>query len=181
MTEPSSAGGAADADRLTPQELDRLALTVTDRFAPHLDAAAAVVREAERALADAQDELARAEQAAASTAYQSDPLVFMRAAVTDDLDGLERKSTPKKVRASFRYLLTRAAELAEGEVSGYRRDLDAARAARVGGVDACRAKVMVAQEELAAAHAMQERVQEAERAARAGLDLLRAKMTPGSN
>jgi hypothetical protein len=175
MTDQPRAAGAHDADRIGQQELDRLAHSITERFAPHLHAAAEAVREAEKGLSDAQAALASAEQEAANRAYHSDPLVFMRATVSEDLEALERKSTPKKVRASFRYLLSRAVELAEGEVSGYHRDLDAARRERTEGVDACRQAEQVAQSELEAARAMHQRVLDAERAARDGLDMLRAK------
>lgn len=176
MTDLPTAAGTPDPDRLSQSELDRLAYSVTDRFAPHLQAAETAVREAEKGLADAREALARAEYEAANSSYHSDPLVFMRATVSEDLEGLERKTTPKKVRASFRYLLTRAAELAEGEVAGYRTDLEAARWERVEGVDACRQAEQVALGELEAARAMQQRVLDAERAAREGLDILRRKM-----
>ncbi len=175
MTDTPSAG-APDPDRMSQSELDRLAFAVTDRFAPHLRAAQAAVREAEQSLEDARDSLALAEQAAADTPYQSDPLVFMRATVGDDLEGLARKTTPKKVRASYRYLLDRAVELADGELTGYRRDLAASRRDRVQGVEACRQAVQVSVSELAAAKAMHERVLAAEGAARAGLAMLREKM-----
>jgi hypothetical protein len=158
---------AADAgsDRIAQSEWDRLALAVTDRFAPHLQAAAAAVREAEHDLAEAREALARAEQAAADARYVSDPLVFMRVTVAEELDGLSRKTTTKKVRASFRYLLARAAELAEGELKGYRNDLEAARRDREQGVDACRQAERAALADLEAARAMHERVRDAERAA----------------
>ena len=117
MTDRPTAADAPGPDRIALAELDRLALAVTDRFAPYLHAAVAAVREAEHDLAQARAALARAEQAAANTRYVSDPLVFMRVTVREELDGLSRKTTPKKVRASFRYLLARAAELAEGELA----------------------------------------------------------------
>lgn len=176
MTDHHTDAGASDSDRISQQELDRLAFSITERFAPHLQAAEAAVREAEKGLAEARQAVTRAEQEAAHRTYHSDPLVFMRATVSEDLDGLERKTTPKKVRASFRYLLSRAAELAEGEVTGYRRDLEAARRERVDGVEACQQAEQVALGELEAARAMQQRVLDAERAARAGLEMLRTKM-----
>ena len=175
MTDQPTATGSHDADRISQQELDRLAFSITERFAPHVQGAEAAVREAEKGLAEAREAVARAEQEVANRAYHSDPLVFMRATVREDLEGLERKTTPKKVRASFRYLLSRAAELAEGEVAGYRRDLDAARRERVEGVEARKRAEQVAQAELDAARAMHQRVLDAERAARAGLEILRAK------
>ena len=172
MTDRPTAAEAPDPDRITRSELDRLALAVTDRFAPHLHAAAAAVREAEQDLAEARQALARAEQAAANTRYVSDPLVFMHVTVREELDGLSRKTTPKKVRASFRYLLARAAELAEGELAGYRNDFESARRDRELGVDACRQAEQVALGDLEAARAMHQRVHDAERAARDGLAVL---------
>lgn len=170
--------GAHDPDRISQSELDRLAFAVTDRFAPHLHAAQAAVREAEQGLTDAREALARAEQADADRPYKSDPLVFMRATVGEDVDGLARKTTPKKVRASFRYLLDRAVELANGEVVGYQNDAVMARRDRVEGVEACRQAVEVALADVEAARAMQQRVLAAEQAARDGLKIMRTKMGP---
>lgn len=179
MTDLPTAVGAPDPDRINQAELDRLAHAVTDRFAAHLNTAAAAVREAEQGLAAAREALARAEHAAANAGYQSDPLVFMRVTVSEELEGLARKTTPKKVRASFRYLVDRAVELAEGELVGHRRDVEAARREREQGVAACRQAELVALGELEAARAMEQRVHDAERAARDGLALLREKMRPG--
>ena len=179
MDRPTAAD-ALGTDRIAQSEWDRLAQAVTDRFAPYLHEAAAAVREAEQALAEAREALARAEQAAANSHYVSDPLVFMRVTVREELDGLSRKTTPKKVRASFRYLLARAGELAEGELQGYRRDLDSARREREQGVDACRQAEQQALSDLEAAHAMQQRVRAAERAARDGLAVLSEKVPPAS-
>lgn len=176
MTDPPTAHPALGPDHITQSEWDRLAQAVTDRFAPYLQAAAAAVREAEQDLAEARARLARAEQAAANAHYVSDPLVFMRVTVREELDGLSRKTTPKKVRASFRYLLARAGELAEGELQGHRQDLDSARRDREQGVDACRQAEQEALSDLEAARAMHQRVQDAERAARDGLALLSEKM-----
>jgi hypothetical protein len=176
MTDRPTAADAAGPDRISQAEWDRLALAVTDRFAAHLLAAASAVREAEQALADARESLDRAEQAAANRRYVSDPLVFMRVAVQEELDGLSRKTTPKKVRASFRYLLARAAELAEAELKGYRTDLASARRERELGVAACRQAEQAALIDLEAARAMHQRVLDAERAARDGLDVLREKV-----
>ena len=178
MTDRPTAADAPDPDRIAQSEWDRLALAVTDRFAAHLHAAAAAVREAEHELAEAHAALARAEQAAANTRYVSDPLVFMRVTVREELDGLSRKTTPKKFRASFRYLLARAAELAEGEVTGYRNDLESARRDREQGVDACRKAEQAALGDLEAARVMHQRVQDAERAARDGLVVLSEKIQP---
>jgi hypothetical protein len=178
MTDRPTAADAPGPDRIAQSEWDRLALAVADRFAPHLQAAAAAVREAEHDLAEAREALARAEQAAANTRYVSDPLVFMRVTVREELDGLSRKTTPKKVRASFRYLLARAAELAEGELHSYRNDLESARRDREQGVDACKQAEQTALADLEAARAMQQRVQDAEHAARDGLAVLSEKIQP---
>ena len=172
MTDRPTAADAPGPDRIAQAEWDRLALAVTDRFAAHLHAAAAAVREAEHDLAQARAALARAEQAAANTRYVSDPLVFMRVTVREELDGLSRKTTPKKARASFRYLLARAAELAEGELAGYRNDLESARRDREQGVHARKQAEQVALGDLEAARAMHQRVHDAERAARDGLAVL---------
>ncbi len=179
MTDRPSAADAPGPDRISQSEWERLALAVTNRFAAHLHAAATAVREADQALAEAREALARAEQSAANTRYVSDPLVFMRVTVREELDGLSRKTTPKKARASFRYLLARASELAEGELHGYRTDLEAARRDRSQGVGACRQAEQVALGELEAARAMHQRVQDAERAARDGLAVLGEKTLPG--
>lgn len=176
MTDRPTAADALGPDRIAKSELDRLAQAVTDRFAPHLAAAAAAVREAEQDLAEAREALARAEQAAATTHYVSDPLVFMRVTVREELDGLSRKTTPKNLRAGFRYLLARAAELADGELKGYRNDLDSARREREHGVDACKRAEQEALSDLEAARAMHERVRDAERAARDGLAVLGEKV-----
>ena len=181
MTDRPTAAAATGPDRLTQSEVDRLALAVTDRFAAHLHAAAAAVRDAEADLAQAREALTRAEQAAASTRYVSDPLVFMRRTVREELDGLSRKTTPKNARAGFRYLLARAAELAEGELAGYRTDLDAARRDREQGVESCALAERIALGDLEAARAMQQRVHDAERAAREGLAVLGEKVHPGTD
>jgi hypothetical protein len=178
MTDRPTAADAPGPDRLAQSEWDRLAMAVTDRFAPHLQAAAAAVRDAEQELAQARAALQRAEQTAANPRYVSDPLVFMRVTVREELDGLSRKTTPKKVRASFRYLLARAGELAEGELQGYRKDLESARRDRELGVDACRQAEQRALVDLEAARTMHQRVHDAERAAREGLAVLSEKMQP---
>ena len=178
MTDRSTSADAPSADRITRPEWDRLAQAVTDRFTPHLQGAAAALRDAERDLAEAREALGRAEQAAAENRYVSDPLVFMRVTVREELDGLSRKTTPKKVRANFRHLLDRATELAQGEVRGYRQDVDAARREREQGVEACRRAEQAALAEVEAARAMHERVLDAERAAREGLALLGERVQP---
>jgi hypothetical protein len=168
--------GAPDPERISQLELDRLAHAVTERFASQLQAAATAVREAEQGLSEARAALARAEDEVARTSYQSDRLVFMRVTVREELEGLARKTTPKKVRANFRYLLERAVELAEGELAGYRKDLEAARRERTQGVDALRQAEQDALGELEAARDLQRRVHDSERAARDGLEVLREKM-----
>jgi hypothetical protein len=180
MTDRPTAADPPGPDGMTPTEWSRLAQTVTDRFAAHLKAAAAAEREAEHDLTEAREALARAEHAAANSRYVSDPLVFMRVTVREELDGLSRKTTPKKVKASFRYLLARAAELAEGELKGYRNDLESARRDREQGVDACRHAEQAAVDDLEAAREMHQRVRDAEHAARDGLAMLKEKMQPDS-
>lgn len=180
VTEHQRGDSARDpvaADALETGERDRLLYALENRFAPHLDAAAAQVRTAEQALADAADALARAEAAEADRPYRSDPLVFMRQGVEEEVDGLARKTTHKKVRASYRFLLDRAVDLAAGEVQGHRADLDDAERERTAGVDASRAAHERALADLDGARAMQTRVADAERAARQGLDILLEKLS----
>lgn len=173
MTEQNRAGG----DGLAAGEKDQLVYALETRFAPHLEAAAAAVREAERGLAEAQERLQQAEHAASSERYTSDPLVFMRASVTEEVEGMERKTTPKKLRTSYRFLLDRAVELAGAEVQRHHDDLDAARREREDGLEARRAAVARAEETLAEARAMQDRVVSAEQSARRGLGVLVEKLS----
>ncbi len=173
MSEQTDAG----ADALDAGERERLAAALEARFAAHLEAAAAAVRDAERRLTEARDRLARAEEAAAVQPYRSSRLVFMRETVTEDVEALERKTTGKKVRAAYRFLLDRAVELAAGEVQGFHDDLAAAEHERVHGVEACRAAVDRADAALEEARAMEERVRSAERSARQGLAVLVDKLT----
>ena len=56
---PGSAGG-----QLEPSEQGQLTYALNTRFAPHLQAAAAIVRQVERDLADADEALTRAVNAA---------------------------------------------------------------------------------------------------------------------
>lgn len=161
---PGGQGNSAEALRLTQ--------ALVDRFAPHVEAAAAAVREAELALAAAQEELARARQEAENQRYRSDPLVFMRSALPEEVAGLRRKTTPKKVQAAYRYMLARAVELAAAEVQGYHADQAAIALDRTQGVEACLAVEQAAAERLAAAREMQQRVRAAEGEARAGLAVL---------
>ncbi len=181
MTDRSSTADAPAPERIVQPEVDRLAQAVTDRFAAYLEAADSAVREAEHDLARAREALARAEEAAANTRYVSDPLVFMRVTVREELDALSRKTTPKKLRASYRYLLARAAELAAGELHGYRNDLESARRDREQGVESCKQAEQEALRDLEGARAMNQRVRDAERAARDGLAVLVEKMEAGPN
>lgn len=161
---------------LAPGESEQLVYVLETRFAPHLEAATAAVREAERALGEASQRLASAEHSAASAAYTSDPLPFMREGVAEEVEGLERKTTEKKVRTSYRFLVDRSVELAAAELRRFEEDEAAAEQERREGVEACRAAVARAEESLAAARQMQERVQDAERSARQGLEVLLDKL-----
>lgn len=166
---PESLLDMTASDAGSSPDVLRLVQAFNERFAAHLDSAAAAVREAEHALSAAQDDLARAQHSADNRPYVSDPLVFMRASLDDEVDGLRRKTTPKKVQAAYRYMLARAVELAAGEVQGYRDDQTALEHERERGVDACRQAERAAAERLDAARQMHERVLAAERTARAGL------------
>jgi hypothetical protein len=180
MAEPDRHGSSGDEPLVTgldAGEAERLTYGLETRFADHLEAAAVVVRQAERELADAQARLARAQEQEAHTPYQSDPLVFMRESVSEEVEALARKSTEKKIRASYRFLLDRAVELAAAEVQGFRDDQTAAQRERDDGVEACRVAEERATETLEAARAMQERVRSAERCARQGLATLVEKLT----
>src|SRR5690606_29074308 len=117
----------ADPDRLADGELQQLAYGIETRFAPHVEAAASAVRAAERDLAEARERLERAVAAAEQQRYRSDPLVFMRELLAEEVDGLERKTNPKKLRTSFRFLVDRAVELAAGEVQGFHDEREAVR------------------------------------------------------
>jgi hypothetical protein len=157
-------------------ERERLVYALSQRFAPHLEAAAAAVREAELTLSHARDQLSQAREAEARQEYRSDRLVFMRASVNDEVDGLARKTTPKKVRLAYRYLLDRAVELAAAEVEGYTTDHRSVQYARQHGVEACVRAEREASAQLEAAQAMHDRVTNAERAARAGLATMVEKL-----
>src|SRR5690349_2639506 len=183
--EPVSSRSAQSSTPFDLPERERLAFALSQRFAPHLEAAATAVREAEQTLSRARDQLSRAREAEAGQEYRSDRLVFMRASVNDEVDGLARKTTPKKVRVAYRYLLDRAVELAAGEVEGYGSDEAAAQRARDHGVEACLEAERVATQRLDAAKAMHERVHDAEQAARQGLavmvDKLSTQASPGAS
>jgi hypothetical protein len=159
-----------------PDEWERLAHALSVRFAPHLQAAAAAVREAEQDLATAREGLTRAHRAAASRHYQSDRLVFMRASVKDEVQALVRKTTEKKVKVAYRYLVERAVELAEGEVHGYHEDQAATRRDQEHSVEAWLETERAATERLDAARAMQARVHDAEQTARQGLAVIVQKL-----
>lgn len=164
------------ADTLDPDERVQLVYALEGRFAPHLEAAASAVREAERELAEVREQLARAIEEEERAGYRSDPLVFMRDGVSEEVEGISRKTTPKKVRTSYRYLLDRAVELAAGEVQGYHDDRKRERQQREQGVQASRVAEERAVAALEEAQQMQERVQAAEAAARQGLDVMAEKL-----
>lgn len=179
MSDQSRPGGAGapPADGLAAGEQEQLVYALDTRFAPHLEAAAATVREAERLLTEATDRLAHAEREAAAARYTSDPLVFMRQSVEEEVEALARKTTAKKVRTSYRFLLDRAVELAAGEVQRFHDDQEAARQEREEGIEACREAQRRAGEALEAARTMQERVRSAEQSAREGLSVMVEKLT----
>lgn len=172
-----TASGSATGEGLATGEHEQLVYALEGRFAVPLEAAATAVREAERELAEAQERLARAQEAAASERYVSSPLPFMRDSLTEEVEGLERKTTPKKVRAAYRFLLDRAAELATAEVQGFQDDQADEVRERTSGVAACRERLDRAAAALAAAEELQERVHAAEQAARQGLAVMAEKLS----
>lgn len=177
MTDQDRQAAASAADAGGVGERDELVYALEGRFAPHRDAATTAVRDAERGLEEARERLAAAHRAAAEERYRSDPLVFMRSTLQEEVDGLDRKTTPKKVRNAYRFLLDRAVELAAGEIQGFHDDVASERAEREDGVAACEAAEGRAVATLEAAREAQERVLAAERAARRGLDLMLAKVS----
>ena len=160
------------ADGLEPGEREQLTYALESRLRPHLEEAAGAVREAERGLAEARERLADAERAVAEAGYTSDPLPFMRQGVEEEVDGLERKTTEKKLRSSYRFLLDRTVDLAAAEVQRFHDDEAADRTEREQGVEACREAERRAVRTLEAAREMHDRVVRAEQAARHGLDTL---------
>jgi hypothetical protein len=165
-----------------PDEWERLSHTVSVRFAAQVQAAAAAVHDAEQDLVTAREELTRARRAAAGRHYQSDRLVFMRASVKEELEALDRKTTEKKVRTAFRYLVARAVELAEGEVHGYHADQAAAQRERESSVEAWLEAEREAIARLDSARAMQARVYDAEQTAHHGLTVMLQKLSaPGES
>ena len=176
MTDKSHPEGSA-GEPLQSGEKEQLVYTLETRHAPHREAAASAVRQAEQDLLEARQRLTDAEAAVRNRAYRSDPLVFMRDGLIEEVEGLARKTTPKKVRTSYRFLLDRAVELAAGEVQRFHDDRAAAEDERATGLQACRDAERRAVETLEAARAMQARVEEAEQAARQGLAVLIDKLT----
>lgn len=162
---------------LAAGEKDQLVYQLETRMAAHRDAAAAAVREAEAALTDARERLVEAEESAERAGYVSDPLPFMRQSVDEEVETLERVSNEKKVRASYRFLLDRAVELAAAEVQRFHDDIADEQRERSDGLEACRAAVQRAEANLEAAHRMQERVHGAEDSARTGLARMVAKLS----
>lgn len=165
------------AGSLAPGEKDQLVYQLETRMAAHREAAAAAIREAEAALTGARERLTEAEQAAERSRYVSDRLPFMRQSVDEEVETLERVSNEKKVRASYRFLLDRAIELAAAEVQRFHDDIADEQREREEGLEACRAAVERAEQNLAAAHQMQERVHGAEESARTGLATMVAKLS----
>lgn len=164
---------------IDPVEWAQHAAALSARFSRHVEAAADAVRSAQQHLTRVRAELERAQDVAAHRRYTSDRLVFMRASVHDELEALDRKTTPKKVRIAYRHLVARAVELAEGEVAGYHDDEASAAREREQSVDAWLAAEREARHRLEAATAMQARVVDAERAARRGLSIMLAKTAAG--
>ncbi len=183
MTNPDTGHSTPDAPH-SPRpagiadsaEYERLAHALSLRFAPHVEAAEALVRSAEQDVALARERLQRASEQAAQAPYRSDPLVFMRESVHDEVESVGRKTTPKKVRAAYRYLVDRALELAEGEVKGYQADQADEDRERVDGVQACLLADRVASARLVAAKQMRDRVLLAEQRASEGLALMVEKL-----
>lgn len=163
--------GAPGADGLAPGEPEQLVYTLETRFAAARDAASASLTAAE-----ATQRRERAERAAAEEEYTSDPLVFMRQSVAEEVDALRRKTTGKKVRVSYRFLLDRSVELAAAEVDRFHSDRDAAVREAHEGLDACREAEERAARAVEAARLAQDRVRSAEEAAREGLGTLLEKL-----
>ena len=100
----------------------------------------------------------------------------MRASVKDEVEALGRKTTEKKVKVAYRYLVDRAVELAEGEVHGYHEDQAATRRDQEHSVEAWLETERMAIERLDAARAVQARVHDAEQTARQGLAVMVQKL-----
>ena len=114
-----SGSGRATSPASSPDVL-RLVQTFDERFAPHLERASLAVRDAELALEKAHEALVQAEQAAANKPYVSDPLVFMRASLDDEVDGLRRfyESRDVKIGKDSAYLLHILTYVREGIFDG---------------------------------------------------------------
>ena len=168
-------GRQGSGDGLAAGEREQLVHALETRFAPHLAAAAATVREAERALDEAQQRLEEARTA--DDGYTTDLLVFVRESVNEEVEALDRKTNAKKVRASYRFLLDRAVELAAAEVQRFHDDQAAAQHEREHGVEASEAAVQRATDALEAARLAHERAAAAEQSARQGLTLMVEKLT----
>ena len=162
---------------LASGEKDQLVYQLETRMTAPREAAAAAVREADAALVAARERLAAAEQEAQREGYVSDPLPFMRQSVDEEVETLARVSNEKKVRASYRFLLDRAGELAAAEVQRFHDDIADNRRRREEGLEACRAAVLRAEQNLEGARQMQARVLSAEQSARTGLATLVAKLS----
>ena len=160
---------------LAAGEREQLVYQLQGRMSAHREAAASAVRQAESDLADVRERLAAAEADSAHAGYTSDPLPFMRASVAEEVETLERVSNEKKVRASYRFLVDRAVELAAAEVQGFHDETDRESRERTGGLAALREAEHRAVATLEAARQMQERVQAAEDAAQEGLRIMVAK------
>lgn len=182
MAEERQSSGGSGSDGLTAGEEEKLVYALESRFAPHLEAAASTVREAERELEAARERLEQARTAAEDQGYTPDLLVFMRESVKEEVEALGRKTNAKKIRSSYRFLLDRAVELGAGEVQRFRDDQAAAQREREHGLEACEAAVERAADALHEARATQDRVTAAERSARLGLRLMVEKLTapPGA-
>lgn len=165
------------AGSLAPGEKDQLIYQLETRMAAPRGAAASAVREAEAGLVNARERLTEAEQAADRARYVSDRLPFMRQSVDEEVETLERVSNEKKVRASYRFLLDRAVELASAEVQRFHDDIADERREREEGLEACRAAVKRAEDNVEAARQMQARVHAAEESARTGLATMVAKLS----
>lgn len=171
MSTESSGGSLASGEK------EQLAYQLETRMTTHREAAAVAVREAETELSDARERLTEVEEAAERAGYASDPLPFMRQSVDEEVETLDRVSNEKRVRASYRFLLDRAVELAAAEVQRFHDDVAAEQRQRAEGLEACRAAVQRAEDTLAAAQRMQERVRLAEESARTGLATMIAKLS----
>lgn len=165
---------------LAAGEREQLVYQIETRMAAHKDAAANAVRDAEQTLTDVREALARAQDEADRARYVSDRLPFMRQSVAEEIETLERVSNEKRVRASYRFLIDRAIELAAAEVRGFHDAQDDERREREEGVEALVAAEQRAVRALEQAQAMQQRVAGAEDSARRGLGIMVEKLSAPS-